>query len=368
MTPQAKPDASETPGLDPRAEFSDRELQLATRNHGIPLEALRYDVTPSGLHYLLIHYDIPVVDPDTWRLEVGGAVDRPLSLSLADVRERDAVTLHVTIECAGNGRAQLSPRPISQPWLVEAVGSAEWTGTPLRGLLEEAGVRGETAEILFSALDRGVENDIEQAYERSLALADAIRDEVLLAYEMNGQALPPQHGYPLRLIVPGWYGMTHVKWLTRITALVEPFRGYQQANAYRLMQKPDESGVPVTRMMPRSLMVPPGIADFMSRERYVEEEPCTIEGRAWSGQGPVVKVEVSVDGGATWDDAELDELSSEWAWRSWRYDWSAPQPGRHELCTRATDAAGNQQPSEVPWNLKGYANNAIQRVPVTVRS
>jgi DMSO/TMAO reductase YedYZ molybdopterin-dependent catalytic subunit len=354
-------------GLDPREGFSHDELQLAARNHGIPLEALRYDVTPLGLHYLLTHYDIPDVDPERWRLEVGGKLDQALSLSLADLRSREAVTLHVTMECAGNGRAQMLPRPLSQPWLVEAVGSAEWTGTPLAGLLEEAGVRDEAVEILFAGLDHGVENGIEQTYERSLAIADAMRSEVLLAYEINGQPLPPQHGYPLRLIVPGWYGMTHVKWLHRITALNAPFRGYQQEAAYRLLEHEADPGVPLTRMLPRSLIVPPGIPDFMTRRRFVEAKPGPIEGRAWSGFGPIAKVEVSTDGGASWDDAELGEQTSEWAWRPWRYDWHSPEPGDHELCSRATDAAGNRQPAEVSWNLKGYANNAIQRVPVTVQ-
>jgi sulfane dehydrogenase subunit SoxC len=355
--------------LDPREGFSHDELQLAARNHGIPLEALRYDVTPVGLHYLLTHYDIPIVDPESWRLEVGGEVDRKLSLSLADIRARDAVTLHVTMECAGNGRAQLLPRPISQPWLVEAVGSAEWTGIPLGHVLEEAGVGESATEVLFAGLDRGLEQGVEQVYERSLGLTDAMRDEVLLAYEINGQPLSAQHGFPLRLVVPGWYGMTNVKWLHRITCLSEPFRGYQQETAYRLLEHEGDPGVPVTRMLPRSLIVPPGIPDFMSRERFVDAgEPCPIEGRAWSGLGPITRVEVSTDRGESWHDAELGEQPSEWAWRSWRHEWHVPEPGRHELCSRATDSAGNRQPSEARWNLKGYANNAVHRVPVTVRA
>ncbi len=358
----------ESPGLDPREEFSHDELQLAARNHGMPLEALHYDVTPVGLHYLLIHYDIPIVDTDAWRLGVGGEVEHDLSLSLSDLRTRPAMTLHITMECAGNGRAQLRPRPISQPWLVEAVGSAEWTGTPLRGVLEEARVRGDTVDVLFTGLDRGVEGGIEQTYERSLSLVEAMADEVLLAYELNGQPLPPQHGYPVRLIVPGWYGMTNVKWLRSITCLNEPFRGYQQENAYRLLEREDEKGVPLTRMMPRSLMVPPGIPDFMSRERFVGTQPCTIGGRAWSGFGQISSVEVSTDGGRHWEDAELGARSSRWAWRSWRYEWRTPEPGSHLLCSRAMDEEGNRQPSDVRWNLKGYANNAVQRVPVTVRA
>ena len=367
MTHGDKHEAPESPGLDPREEFSHDELQLATRNHGIPLEALRYDVTPVGLHYLLIHYDIPVVEPESWRLEVGGEVEQSLSLSLSDIRARPAVTLHVTMECAGNGRAQLSPRPISQPWLVEAVGSAQWTGTPLKALLEDAGIRAPAVEVLFAGLDRGVEGGLEQTYERSLPVAAAMGDEVLLAYEVNGQPLPPQHGYPLRLIVPGWYGMTNVKWLERITCLGEPFHGYQQSNAYRLLESEGDVGAPVTRMLPRSLMMPPGIPDFMSRERFVEAGPCRIEGRAWSGLGSVTKVELSVDGGRSWDEAELGRQTSEFAWRSWWYDWTSPEPGSHELCSRATDDAGHRQPSDVRWNLKGYANNAVQRVAVTVR-
>jgi DMSO/TMAO reductase YedYZ molybdopterin-dependent catalytic subunit len=248
------------------------------------------------------------------------------------------------------------------------VGSAEWTGARLAPVLEEAGVGAKAIEVLFAGLDRGFENGVEQIYERSLTLADAMRGEVLLAYEINGQPLSPQHGFPLRLIVPAWYGMTNVKWLSRITCLSEPFRGYQQEHAYRLREHEDDAGVPLTRMVPRSLIVPPGIPDFTSRERFIYAEACPIEGRAWSGLGTITRVEVSTDGGETWDDAELGEQAREWAWCSWRYEWEAPGPGRHELCSRATDSAGNRQPSEVRWNLNGYANNAVHRVPVTVRA
>ena len=339
------------------------ELRLAARNHGLPLEVLRHPITPAGLHYLLIHYDIPAVDADAFRLEVGGEVERPLSLSLADLRERERVALPVTFECAGNGRALLSPRPLSQPWLTEAVGTAEWGGTPLAPLLAEAGVRDGAVEALFTGLDRGVEGGVQQAYERALSLADA--EGALLAYEMNGEPLPPQHGFPLRLVVPGWYGMTNVKWLARITVLAEPYQGYQNAVAYRWYGEDGEPGEPVTRMMPRSLMVPPGVPDFMTRERHVEAGPVVLQGRAWSGQGTVERVEMSTDGGATFAAAELEEPLSAAAWRGWRLRWEAT-PGEHELCSRATDSAGNTQPLEPPWNLKGYANNAVERIRVTV--
>jgi sulfane dehydrogenase subunit SoxC len=343
------------------------ELRLAARNHGMPLEALRHPITPVGLHYLLVHYDIPAVDPAAWRLEIGGAVGRPQSLSLADLRELPAVTRPVTLECAGNGRALLEPRPVSQPWLTEAVGTGEWTGVRLRAVLERSGLGDDVVELLFTGLDRGIEGGVEQLYERSLPRAEALGDHALLAYELNGEPLPPQHGFPLRLVIAGWYGMAHVKWLARITALTEPFGGYQQAVGYRMYDADGEAGTPVTRMLPRSLTIPPGIPDFMTRERFLDPGRCVLEGRAWSGWGPVERVEVSVDGGATWADAQLGEPLGERAWRGWSHAWDASAPGSYVISSRATDAAGNTQPVAPPWNLKGYANNEVERVPVTVR-
>jgi sulfane dehydrogenase subunit SoxC len=342
------------------------ELQLAARNHGMPLEALRYPVTPVGLHYLLTHYDIPAVDPAGFELAVGGRVGRALTLSLDDLRARRAVEVTVTMECAGNGRALMERRPVSQPWLNEAVGTAVWRGAPLRPLLEEAGVLPDAREVVFTGLDRGLEDGEEQSFERSLALEEALRDDVLLAYEMNGAPLLPQHGFPLRLVVPGWYGMASVKWLSRITVVDRPFAGHQQASAYTFRLAEDDAGTPLSRIPPRALMVPPGIPDFPTRERTVEAGTCTLEGRAWSGLAPIIAVEVSTDGGESWAEAELDGLLlSEWAWRGWRYDWAAV-PGEHVLSCRARDSAGNTQPGQGTWNLGGYGNNAVQRVPVTV--
>jgi DMSO/TMAO reductase YedYZ molybdopterin-dependent catalytic subunit len=340
------------------------ELQLAGRNRGMPLEALRYDLTPTGLHYLLIHWDIPAVDPGAWRLSIAGLVAHPLELSLADLRARPRVSMPVTMECAGNGRARLEPRPLSQPWLVEAIGTAEWAGTPLGPLLAEAGLGKDAIELVFTGADRGIQGDIEQDYQRSLTVAEASRPEVLLAYEMNGEPLEPQHGAPVRLIVPGWYGMTSVKWLTSIEAVAEPFRGYQQDPAYRYQRDADDPGEPVQRMRVRALMIPPGIPDFFTRRRFVERGRVGLAGRAWSGHAPITKVEVGVDG--AWADARLDPSAGEFAWRGWSFDWDA-EPGEHELSCRATDASGEVQPLEPPWNYQGMGNNLVQRVAVTVR-
>ena len=343
------------------------ELRLAARNHAMPLEALRWAITPPGLHYLLIHYDVPLVDPAEWRLEIGGAVERPLRLGLDELRSRPAVELAATMECAGNGRALLEPRPLSQPWLMEAVGTARWRGVPLAALLKEAAPTAAAVDVLFAGLDRGVEAEIEQRYERSLPLAEALEADAVVAYEMNGAPIPPQHGFPVRLVVPGWYGMTNVKWLAEIALLTEPYAGYQVATAYRFRRSEDEEGRAVTRMRPRSLMVPPGVPDFYTRARIVEAGAVRLEGRAWSGCAPIGQVEVSVDGGTHWTNAELThELEGPWAWCGWTFGWDA-SPGEHVLCCRATDETGDVQPLEPEWNLGGYENNAVQRIPVLVR-
>jgi DMSO/TMAO reductase YedYZ molybdopterin-dependent catalytic subunit len=255
---------------------------------------------------------------------------------------------------------------VSQPWLTEAVGTAEWTGTRLALLLQEAGIRSRTVEVLFTGLDRGIDGGEEQSYQRSLALDEALHDDVLLVYAMNGTPLTPQHGYPLRLIVPGWYGMAQVKWLRQITLLASPFAGYQQARAYHLRATPDDPGVALTRMLPRALLEPPGIPDFMSRVRYLAPGPCVLRGRAWSGWGPITRVQVSVDGGQTWEEAALGEAPSPHAWRSWSLTWEAGV-GAYDLCVRATDATDQVQPMQAPWNVGGYANNAVQHVAVVVQ-
>ena len=238
------------------ADVSLEELQLATRNHGMPLEALHHPITPIGLHYLLTHYDIPVVDAQAWRLQVDGCVERPLSLTLAALEMRPRITEVVTMECAGNGRARLEPRPVSQPWLLEAIGTARWSGISLAGLLAEARPGKNACEVVFTGLDRGFEDGVH--HQRSLRLAEAMRPEAPLAFAMNDASLPPQHGAPIRLVMPGWYGMASLKWLARISVLDEPFTGFQQVSAYRLRTSPAEAGVALERMLPRAPHDPAG--------------------------------------------------------------------------------------------------------------
>ena len=351
---------------NPEEGISSDELQLAARNHGMPLESLQWDITPPGLHYLLIHYDIPAIDPGTFELVIDGLVDKSLSLDLDALRSRPQISAVVTLECAGNGRAHLLPRPVSQPWLTEAVGTARWTGTPLSSLLREAGVADGAVDVIFTGADHGIERGHEQDYQRALPVAEAIGDGVMLAYEMNGAPLPPQHGAPLRLIVPGWYGMAHVKWLRRITVVAEPFDGFQM-RAYRFRDSPVDPGIPLTRIEPRALLIPPGFPDFMSRQRVVRSGDVLIEGRAWSGWAEVTAVQISIDGGGTWGSADLDPRLDSYGWARWSWTWKA-EPGSYLLSARATDASGRTQPLGQRWSRGGFANNTIQKVPVAVIS
>lgn len=348
--------------------FFEQEISLANRNHGIALEMLRHDVTPAGMHYLLNHFDIPYVtetDAAAWRVEVGGLVENPLALSLAEIEAMPARTLRVTLECAGNGRGRFSPRWPSMPWMSGAVGTAEWTGTPLRAVLDRAGLKTEAADISFHGIDRGFDKGHEHEYGRSLK-PDLARDEdVLLVWAMNGQPLLPQHGFPLRLVVPGWYGMASVKWLSRIEVLPAPYQGYQQVGTYHFRAKPGEQGTPITTMRVKSLMVPPGVPDWYSGARLVESGPVTIHGRAWSGNGtPITRVELSING--EWHAAELDPPAGPYAWQGWRFHWDATRGGYDILC-RATDAAGNTQPLEAPYDRGGFGNNGVHRIEVFVR-
>lgn len=220
-------------------------------------------------------------------------------------------------------------------------------------------------ELVFTGRDEGLQGGEVQFYQRSLTVAEAMHDSVLLAYEMNGEPLQPQHGFPLRLVVPGWYGMTSVKWLTGIEAVAEPFQGYQMTSSYRYSQSVDDPGEPVSYIRVRALMVPPGIPNFFSRARRLAPGSVTLQGRVWAGRAGITRVDVSVDGGATWYEAELEASESPYSWTGWRCDWQAG-PGTHTLCVRATDGKGNQQPIEPFWTRQGMGNNMVQRVEVLV--
>ncbi|MDQ3674063.1 MAG: sulfite oxidase [Gemmatimonadota bacterium] len=350
--------------------FSAPETVLAFRNHGMQSELLREPITPLGAHFLLIHFDIPRLSAENYSVAIGGRVRTRLVLPLSQLKSRPPITQAVTMECAGTGRSTMRPRAVYVPWFKEAIGTYQWTGTPLRPLLEQAGLLDDAVEVLFTGWDTGVDLGVEHAFERSLPIAEALRDEVMLAWGANGQALLPQHGFPLRLIVPSWYGMASVKWLRAITVLNKPFKGIQQAKVYRYQQRKGEPGEPVQKKRVHSVMMPPGIPDLISRHRFLAPGRQSLQGTAWSGSGRITRVEVSTDGGSRWTDAKLVPISPDrFAWIQWRSDWQVDRPGEYVLACRATDEAGNVQPLDpnARWSRQGMGGNGVQRIPVTVR-
>ena len=350
--------------------ISDPELDLAFRCHGMMPEFLADDVTPLGVHYLLNHFAIPALDADGYAVAIGGKVANPRKVPLAELQGRPTLTQAVTMECAGTGRRTLSPRPVYVPWDKECIGTYQWTGTPLAPLLQEAGIDPSAVEVLFSGWDSGVDLGVEHAFERSLPIADAMRAEVMLAWAANGQPLLPEHGFPLRLVVPSWYGMASVKWLRAITVLDAPFEGVQQKQVYVYEQvKDDPNASPVQHKRVNSAILPVGYPDLVSRVAFVAPGTLTVRGRAWSGNGRVARVEFSADGGASWQDAQLQRtLADPYAWVGWQASWSASH-GAAVLACRATDETGQVQPldPQAAWNLGGNGVNGVARLPVMVQ-
>lgn len=351
-------------------DFSASEVELAFRCHGMQAEFLREPITPLGAHFLLIHFDVPRLDARGYSVALGGHVRRPRRVALDELQRRHVLTQAVTMECAGTGRSTMRPRSIYVPWFREAIGTYRWTGTPLRPLLERAGLLDGAREVLFTGWDTGVDLGVEHAFERSLPLAEALRDEVMLVWEANGQPLLPQHGFPLRLVVPSWYGMASVKWLRAITVLDRPFEGIEQARVYRYQQGADDPGVPVTRKRVNSAVLPPGVPDLVTRRRFLAPGRHTVQGMAWSGAGRIERVEFSADGGASWREARLDSvLHDRFAWMQWSAEWEVAAEGDYVLACRARDEAGEVQPLDAQdtWNRQGMGGNAVQRVTVTVQ-
>src|SRR5213080_3556923 len=338
-----------------------RILSAEPLNAETPLEALTEDLTPESSFFGRSHFHRPDMAQRKPVLEVAGAVQQALQLNIAGLQAMGTRTLTATLECAGNGRTGLQPLPAGEPWGLGAVGTARWTGVPLRAVLESARLRPHVVEILAIGADRGRPPEVadEIPFARSLPLAKARDPDTLLALQMNGRPIPPEHGAPIRLIVPGWYGMASVKWLERIEALAEPFRGYYQLGRYVYDHADGNPPIPVRTIRVRSLIVSPSDGEAV-RKGHV-----AVRGKAWSGDAEVVSVQVEVDGLSR--EASLLPPVSPHAWRTWEFAWDAIAPGRHVLRSRATDAKGAAQPDVGRWNRHGYGNNSAQAITVIVQ-
>jgi DMSO/TMAO reductase YedYZ molybdopterin-dependent catalytic subunit len=329
-----------------------------------PPSALGGAVTPTARHYRRSHFPIPVLDTTTWRLAVTGLVDQPLSLSLHELTRLPAESMVVTLECAGNGRGFVRPPTPGVQWGVGAVSAAEWTGPRLSDVLGRAGIGPGAREVIFAGADRGTVDGSRPPvrFERSLAVADALESGALLAYAMNGRPLPARHGYPVRLVVPGWYAVASVKWLTDIRVVDQPFAGLFQATHY--VYERSRGGAiaaePVRLQRVRALITRPG------SEQELPSGGLVVRGVAWSGAAPIERVEVSVAGGP-WQKARLAGLAAAHGWQQWEYLATSLGPGEVSLRARAADLAGQVQLDEPEWNRRGYGANVIHEIRVLLR-
>ena len=334
-----------------------------------PLDRVDSFLTPTELFYVRSHSPAPKLELASYRLHIDGAVRSPFSLSYQELRDMPAETCVAILECAGNSRVFLVPQVQGAQWELGAVGNAEWTGVPLCALLERAGLEKDASEIVLEGPDRGVpkEGAIPPgpiSYARSLPRAKALQREVLIAYQMNGRDLSRDHGYPVRAIVPGYYAMASVKWLTRIYAVREPFQGYWQTSDYGYWDYVDGQPVrrPLGEMKLKSEIFRPTAYETLAPNRLYK-----MFGAAWAGETEVKEVSVSTDGGQTWALADFVDPVQRYAWRRWKFDWLTPKkPGQYTLLSRAKDANGDIQPDKHDENYASYGINHLLPIEVTV--
>jgi DMSO/TMAO reductase YedYZ molybdopterin-dependent catalytic subunit len=335
-------------------------------NLEMPFENLDGFITPAISFYVRTHFPIPKIDKKDWRLHVDGEVEKPFEINYDELLEFESRKIPVTLECAGNSRSFLEPKVKGVQWGLGAVGNAEWTGVPLSILLDRAVVRPKACEVILEGADGGKLDDPkspvgELKFARSIPLAKA-RQDVLLAYKMNDVDLPPEHGFPLRAIVPGWYAMGSVKWLERIIVTDKPFNGYYQTLDYAFWTRRGEIAdlVPLSAMEIKAEIARPSGGEIVHANSNVR-----IHGAAWTSDGEVTKVELSTDGGSSWNEAKLIGESKPNAWRLWEYQWKTPvHPGTQKLIARATDSNGRTQPLERDPDRGTYMINHL--LPVTV--
>ena len=345
---------AEDVGLDAGVDV----IRRSPLNGETPPTALAAPVTPVAHAYVRTNFGVPMLDPRNHRIEVAGAVASSFSVGVPDLAGLEQRTILATMECAGNDRTAIVPPVDGEPWTGGAVSTVRWSGVPVRTILERAGADARATAVLFEGADRGHVAGVGETigFARSLPLADALHPDTLLATMMNGEPLRPRYGAPVRLVVPRWFGMASVKWLRRIEVLTAPFEGYFQTKRY--VYDDGRVSTPVTRMRVKSMIVEP-LADST-----VVPGRTRIRGWAWSGEGPITAVEVSVGEAGEWHAAQLRAPGSATAWTPWEIELELRGAGMCVLRCRARDAAGNVQPDAPVWNALGYGNNGVRTTRV----
>jgi DMSO/TMAO reductase YedYZ molybdopterin-dependent catalytic subunit len=338
-------------------------------NLEMPFSTLDSFITPTKSFYVRTHFPVPAIDRDEWWLHVEGEVEKTFAIDYEELITLESVTAPVTLECAGNNRSFLEPKVKGVQWHLGAVSTAEWTGVRLSTLLDQASLKSNACEVILEGADCGMLEDPksppgELTFARSIPLEKARRD-VLLAYKMNGEDLPPEHGFPVRAIVPGWYAMASVKWLQRIIVTDRPFTGYYQTLDYAYWEKRADIAElkPLTEVQVKAEIARPAEDDIVPAKSSV-----CVRGGAWACDAEITKVELSTDGGATWCDTKLLGDSKFNAWRFWEFDWQTPsQPGKQTLITRATDSLGRTQPVMRDPDRGTYMINHLLPIEVEVK-
>jgi DMSO/TMAO reductase YedYZ molybdopterin-dependent catalytic subunit len=349
-------------GKDSMIVRSQRFLDLE-----MPPEFATTFLTPVPHFFVRNHMHEPsTIDADTWKLNISGLVDKPLTLSLADLRKLESHTVVNTLECAGNGRSFQVPHVPGVQWGVGAVGTAKFSGPRLADVLHRAGVQASGKHVMFHGLDE-VPGKV-PPFIRSIPLEKAQDENTLIAIEMNGAPLTRHHGFPARTLVPGWVGAASCKWLQEIKVLEKEFEGNFMNPGYRFPNNPGRPGDPVKPedMHPLTALTVKSLIATPSDNAHLKSRSLHVQGTAWAGEADIVKVELSIDGGTTWQPAELGKDHAKYAWRLWNWKWKAPKAGEYTILSRATDSTGRVQPQTAFWNPSGYLYNAYGQVTIHV--
>lgn len=367
LIPAALAQASVLDGKSGLTLLNDRPLNAET-----PAHLLDDDTTPNGLHFVR-NNGLPPADMSAagWELTIDGLVDRPLSLTIDDLRrDFEVVTSRLVIECGGNGRAMFDPPARGNQWTFGAVGCSEWTGVRLRDVLRAAGVKDNVIYTAHEGADVHLSGKADKMpISRGLPIQKALDDANLIAFGQNGGDIHPMNGAPLRLVVPGWPGSCSQKWLTRIWLRDQVHDGAKMTGtSYRVPRYPVAPGTRVPSKDFEIIEAMPVKSLITSPQTGVTDGPRDFEvrGHAWAGDTTVSAVNISFDFGATWQRASLDAPTNKGAWQRWRAAVNLPDAGYYEVWARATDAEGRAQPFAIDWNPKGYLNNSFHRIAVTV--
>ncbi|WP_158734859.1 sulfite oxidase [Alteribacillus sp. YIM 98480] len=337
---------------------------LNPENQECPVHFLQSDIISSEYVFRRNHFSFPFLTPENFTLSINGCVNNPLTFHYVDLLNMPAKKIDMVIECAGNKRAKFEPRVYGEQWEDGAITYGRWKGVPLFDLLSFTEIQAEGQEIVFEGFDAGKHKDTNEivSFARSLPLQNALHPDVLVAYQYNDQPLTFKHGFPLRLIVPQWYGMASVKWLKRITVIDRPFHGPFQTLDYVYYFKSEERrNIPVTYMNVNSIIQQPLDQTIRNKGNHL------IKGIAWTGRGNISEVVISFDQGKTWHPTLLNKsIGGPYSWVTWQYLWQVDKKGEYTIWIRASDSAGRVQPKKPVWNKKGYGYNAISEVHVKI--